>query len=217
MKLLFLLSLIGLLAIGAIYFTRLLMKEKPYHWQYGISAAILGLLLAMSMGNSDENLIVELEEKSADLAAVNTDLMSQLEDSQKAVANYESELQEANEKLAPLQKKLDSNSKEYDTLVDKSNEKDSLIKDLEKAVATLEENVESLETELTAANETAAVAASTSVSDTTTVTATADTGAGRKFQNCTDLRTVHPDGVSSDHADYQPSMDRDKDGWACER
>lgn len=36
------------------------------------------------------------------------------------------------------------------------------------------------------------------------------------FQNCTELKKVYPDGVSSDHAAYQPKMDRDKDNWACE-
>lgn len=40
---------------------------------------------------------------------------------------------------------------------------------------------------------------------------------GQFFNNCTELTAVHPNGVSSDHADYQPKMDRDKDGWACER
>ncbi|MFC3418308.1 thermonuclease family protein [Salinicoccus hispanicus] len=36
------------------------------------------------------------------------------------------------------------------------------------------------------------------------------------FQNCTELKTVYPDGVAQGHAAYQPKMDRDKDGWACE-
>lgn len=36
------------------------------------------------------------------------------------------------------------------------------------------------------------------------------------FQNCTDLRGTYPGGVSSDHPAYQPKMDRDNDGWACE-
>lgn len=36
------------------------------------------------------------------------------------------------------------------------------------------------------------------------------------FQNCTDLRGTYPDGVPSDHPAYQPKMDRDNDGWACE-
>lgn len=37
------------------------------------------------------------------------------------------------------------------------------------------------------------------------------------FKNCTELRKVYPSGVSSSHAAYQSKMDRDKDGWACER
>lgn len=41
-------------------------------------------------------------------------------------------------------------------------------------------------------------------------------GTGQYFKNCDDLRTVHPAGVPVGHADYQPKMDRDKDGWACE-
>lgn len=41
-------------------------------------------------------------------------------------------------------------------------------------------------------------------------------GTGQYFKNCDDLRTVHPAGVPQGHADYQPKMDRDKDGWACE-
>mgnify|MGYP000884849268 CR=1 FL=1 len=36
------------------------------------------------------------------------------------------------------------------------------------------------------------------------------------FKNCTDLRTVYPEGVPKGHAAYQSKMDRDKDGWACE-
>ncbi|MCG1009204.1 thermonuclease family protein [Salinicoccus sp. ID82-1] len=36
------------------------------------------------------------------------------------------------------------------------------------------------------------------------------------FQNCTELKTVYPDGVAQGHAAYQGKMDRDKDGYACE-
>ncbi|MBE3102790.1 MAG: thermonuclease family protein [Bacilli bacterium] len=36
------------------------------------------------------------------------------------------------------------------------------------------------------------------------------------FQNCTELRKVYPNGVSSDHPAYQSKMDRDKDDFACE-
>lgn len=37
------------------------------------------------------------------------------------------------------------------------------------------------------------------------------------FQNCTELRKKYPSGVPEGHAAYQAKMDRDKDGYACER
>jgi micrococcal nuclease len=37
------------------------------------------------------------------------------------------------------------------------------------------------------------------------------------FQNCTELRKKYPNGVSSKSPAYQPKMDGDKDGYACER
>lgn len=46
-----------------------------------------------------------------------------------------------------------------------------------------------------------------------------ESGAGtgtHDFANCTELREVFPDGVMSDHPAYQPKMDRDNDGHACE-
>ena len=36
------------------------------------------------------------------------------------------------------------------------------------------------------------------------------------FENCTELRTVYPNGVRSGHSAYQSKMDRDNDGWSCE-
>ena len=37
------------------------------------------------------------------------------------------------------------------------------------------------------------------------------------FRNCTALRRVHPEGVPRGHCAYSGWMDRDEDGWACER
>ena len=37
------------------------------------------------------------------------------------------------------------------------------------------------------------------------------------FRNCTSLRRVHPGGVPRGHCAYSGWMDRDEDGWACER
>ena len=36
------------------------------------------------------------------------------------------------------------------------------------------------------------------------------------FKNCTELKKVYPNGVSSNHPAYLPKFDRDKDGWGCE-
>lgn len=47
--------------------------------------------------------------------------------------------------------------------------------------------------------------------------AAAESNESEWFQNCTELRKKYPNGVGSDHPAYQPKMDRDKDGWACER
>lgn len=46
---------------------------------------------------------------------------------------------------------------------------------------------------------------------------TSSSGGAEYFANCTELRKVYPNGVPSDHPAYQSKMDRDKDGWACER
>ena len=37
------------------------------------------------------------------------------------------------------------------------------------------------------------------------------------YRNCTALRRDHPGGVRRGHCAYQRRMDRDNDGWACER
>lgn len=36
-----------------------------------------------------------------------------------------------------------------------------------------------------------------------------------KYKNCDELREDYPDGVSKDHAAYNPNLDGDKDGHAC--
>lgn len=36
------------------------------------------------------------------------------------------------------------------------------------------------------------------------------------YKNCTELRSVYPDGVPADHPAYNSKHDRDNDRWACE-
>jgi competence protein ComEC len=37
------------------------------------------------------------------------------------------------------------------------------------------------------------------------------------YANCGELRRDYPGGVAATHPAYRSKMDRDKDGWACER
>ena len=37
------------------------------------------------------------------------------------------------------------------------------------------------------------------------------------YKNCTLMRKKYPNGVKKGHPAYQSKLDRDKDGWACER
>lgn len=60
-----------------------------------------------------------------------------------------------------------------------------------------------------------AILAMTAVACQTTSTSQSS-GCG-PFSNCTELNRVHPSGVPSSHCAYRAQLDRDRDGWACER
>ncbi|EOW9529995.1 excalibur calcium-binding domain-containing protein [Bacillus cytotoxicus] len=44
-----------------------------------------------------------------------------------------------------------------------------------------------------------------------------NSGANESFSNCTELRKKYPNGVPSSHPAYSAKLDRDKDGFACEK
>ncbi|HDR7718263.1 MULTISPECIES: excalibur calcium-binding domain-containing protein [Bacillus cereus group] len=44
-----------------------------------------------------------------------------------------------------------------------------------------------------------------------------NSGASESFSNCTELRKKYPNGVPSSHPAYSAKLDRDKDGFACEK
>lgn len=45
----------------------------------------------------------------------------------------------------------------------------------------------------------------------------ADVQAKEVFKNCKELNKKYPKGVKKGHPAYQDKLDRDKDGWACEK
>ncbi|MCG3089612.1 thermonuclease family protein [Sporosarcina cyprini] len=60
-------------------------------------------------------------------------------------------------------------------------------------------------------------APSTTTSKPAATPSTGSTGGSEWFQNCTELRKKYSAGVPQGHPAYQAKMDRDKDGFACER
>ena len=59
--------------------------------------------------------------------------------------------------------------------------------------------------------------AATTTQPAANTTTPASSSEPENFANCTELRTVYPDGVPSTHAASQAKMDRDKDNFACEQ
>ena len=45
----------------------------------------------------------------------------------------------------------------------------------------------------------------------------AEVEAKETFKNCKELNKKYPKGVKKGHAAYSANLDRDKDGWACEK
>ncbi len=87
------------------------------------------------------------------------------------------------------------------------------ITELESKNKSLENEVSSLKDQLASMNTSTA---SSNANESSTST-TSSSGGSEYFSNCTELRQVYPNGVSSDHPAYQSKMDRDKDNYACER
>lgn len=45
----------------------------------------------------------------------------------------------------------------------------------------------------------------------------AEVEAKETFKNCKELNKKYPKGVKKGHSAYSVKLDRDKDGWACEK
>jgi len=44
-----------------------------------------------------------------------------------------------------------------------------------------------------------------------------DASAAESYKNCKELNKKYPKGVKKGHPAYSDKLDRDKDGWACEK
>lgn len=201
--------------------SRVLPKKKFYPFLIG---GFLVCVLGVSMVNGTKAELDEIMKSNAAFAAENDKLNSKVKELEKEKENdieqiksmlaqieaFEAESEKISKKTEELlnaEKALTEKEASYKTEIEELR---NTITELQSENSSLKGKVNSLEGQLSTA----------SVNETESSKAynQSSTGASsRDFANCTELRTVHPRGVSSDHPDYQPSMDRDKDGWACER
>lgn len=139
-----------------------------------------------------------------------------------AIRVLKTENSELHSKLEDENKVFEDNTasleKEIEVLKEKNTELTNTIDGLNAKNTELTSEINHLKSEI-ASNSTLQTSGSssgysTTSSNTTAVTSTSST---EWFNNCTELRSKYPNGVSKDHPAYQSKLDWDHDGWACER
>lgn len=154
--------------------------------------------------------ITELKEENTSLSQKLDSTVQEhkeLQIEQQALSNNNSELTRENKELeneiGELNSKILDLEADNTTSTNKVNALQHEIKELESTIATLEEESSNEEFMYTDGEYMYGDGI--------------DTLNSGGFENCTELRQVHPEGVPYDHPDYQEKMDRDGDAWACER
>jgi micrococcal nuclease len=213
--LIFLFSLIYL----AFHFTRKLKDRSRTLSKKIFYPSLIGGLLLFIIGGSymDTGVQVQLDEAIEDnkkLTAENKKLKAEIKDLQGNI-----------KELTTANKKLENDFKEVSTKVEVfEKEKEDLnnqITDLEAKNKSLNNEISSLKSQLASKNKTTTAASSNSSSSSNNTASSSNNSSqssgSENFANCTELRNVYPNGVPAGHAAYQSKMDRDKDGYACER
>ena len=127
-------------------------------------------------------------------------------------------LEDEIEKLEEKAKEFDSISEEYDKKQKELTELNQSISSKQKELDTINGSIASKQNELDSLNK--QVSNSTRNSTGNKVDGNGHAGsatASEYFKNCTELTKKYPNGVVASHPAYTSRMDRDKDGWACER
>lgn len=202
-----------------VHFLRKIRNRNHYLSKKIFYSTFVGGLVLFIIGSSLSD--TGIQKQLDDSIAKNTELVDQNEKLQsdiKKLTVTNEELQQENDKLSTDLEKVTSQ-------IDMDKKFESENKTLQQQVAELTENKTSLETQVNELKDqlesekkvAAASSSSTSSNSNSNVSSTNISSEKEYFANCTELRTVYPSGVSSDHPAYQSKMDRDKDGWACEK
>ncbi|WP_286184591.1 excalibur calcium-binding domain-containing protein [Bacillus sp. SD075] len=176
--------------------------------------SLIGGLIFFIVGISflDTGAQAKLDDKikqNTKLTADNKHLKLENKKLEKQITDLESDIKETASNITEYENNLNSLEEEKKAF---SSEKDSLnkqISDLTIKNTSLQNKVDSLNTQLEDT--------STAKANTNQPTASTSSGEREDFANCTDLRGTYPNGVPAGHPAYVPSMDRDKDNYACEK
>lgn len=169
------------------------------------------LFLIIGVSFSDTGIQEELDE----VTIINKELTEKIVVLEKNI----DKLQIENDKLIKENDKFTEDLNKATVAMDSAKKFETENKNLQKSLLDLTEKNKSFEDQISdlkiqlAEKETAVLNTSTSSS----FDSSSSSGGSEYFSNCTELRTVYPSGVASDHPAYQSKMDRDKDNWACER
>lgn len=188
-------------------------KERTLSRKVFFPLFIGGLLLLIIGGSFMDT---GLQEQLDEALAANTKLTTE----NKEIKTELSDLLEKNEKLIEENEKLNKDLKETSNKIADAEKVNKENETLSKEIANLKSENETLKSKIDSLNSQLA-SASSSTSDSSTDNdnsqETVSTSVKEVFQNCTDLRGTYPNGVPAGHPAYVPSMDRDKDNYACER
>ena len=158
-----------------------------------------------------------LSSENKELKAEMKVLQVSVEDLTAAKEDLDKELNEVSTKVEAAEKAEQQLNEQKDAFDTEKADLTKQITDLQEKNKSLDSEVSSLKGQLASRNTSTSTAsnnssASTSSQSTSTAAATV---INESFANCTELRKVYPNGVSSDHSAYQSKMDRDKYNLSC--
>nr|WP_235822736.1 excalibur calcium-binding domain-containing protein [Cytobacillus massiliigabonensis] len=210
----FLLFLFSLLYLFFHFLRKIKDKNRILSKRVFFSTFIGGLFLFIIggtyMDTGVQNDLTDALAANEKISAENKELHSEV----KELKSKNVELSNQNEKLNKEMKDMSTKVKDAESAeADKTN-LSKQITDLESKNKLLEKEVSSLKNQLSSNKNTSTASSNTTISSSSTASTS---GGSEYFSNCTELREVYPNGVSSDHPAYQSKMDRDKDNYACER
>lgn len=225
------LGLIGLLLMvfALIYFVIYLLKKvrgrnpilSKKIFYFSLIGGFLLMILSASFLDTGQGQLQEANGKNSKLESEVKELKTKAKELEAKVVELESDKEKLTTALSDTEAKLSDSKDQEKEFAEYKKSQEEKIADLESEKEELEEKVNNLEDKVaevhTPSSSSTETSKSGSSSNNSNATASTVNSGNNNFANCTELRSVYPNGVPSSHPAYQSKMDRDKDNYACER